>query len=296
MIILADNSVNVRNRLSLISGNGILGFILIIVTLFIFLDAKSGLWVAMGIPFSLGCTMILASFLGHTINNMTLAGVIIVLGMVVDDAIVVAENVTRLRHKGLLSADAVVTGTFTVFSPIVASITTTCVAFIPLYFFRGRFGLFVQFLLPIIFLMLGCSLFESLFILPSHLHSRLPRWVKIILTGGLFLLWEKSKGRRRNKNFVEGGEQAGLKEHWFMKVENAYGHFLTKLLRFKAIIFLLLGGLLVYAGWVYLNEMKFTMFPREETTELFLSGSVLVCPLPFWTIQRQHTRYSYTGK
>ncbi|MBN1798922.1 MAG: efflux RND transporter permease subunit [Spirochaetales bacterium] len=254
-----DESVSVRNRLSIITSNGLLGFILIVVILFIFLDAKSSIWVAMGIPFTLASTMIIASLLGNTINNMTLAAVIIVMGMVVDDAIVVAENVTRLRSSGLPPAQAVTKGTAAVFAPIVASITTTCAAFIPLFFFKGRFGMFTAFLPVIIFIMLGSSLFEAIFILPSHLR------------------YQKRSKKSGNR------QTASPKVHWFMRVETAYGNLLTRILKFKTVIVLILAALLLFAGLTFFTQMKFSMFPREETTHLHLTGAAPIGTLKFET-------------
>ena len=96
------------------------------VILFIFLDFWSAFWVAAGIPFTVGFTLITASLMGHTINGTTLAAVIIVMGMIVDDAIIVAEHVTRLIAQGWDRVKAAVEGTSYVFLPIIAAITTTC--------------------------------------------------------------------------------------------------------------------------------------------------------------------------
>ncbi|MBU1086713.1 MAG: efflux RND transporter permease subunit, partial [Candidatus Omnitrophica bacterium] len=95
IIPLDDESFDVRNRISLILLNGLIGFSLILLMLFLFLDFRSGLWVAMGIPFTFCFALFAAYIYGYSINNITLAAVIIVMGMVVDDAIVVAENITR---------------------------------------------------------------------------------------------------------------------------------------------------------------------------------------------------------
>jgi len=251
LISMNDESISVRNRLSIIASNGLLGFFLILITLFVFLDARSSIWVALGIPFTLASTMIIASLFGNTINNMTLAAVIVVMGMVVDDAIVVAENVTRLRHNGMLPAEAVTKGTSAVFSPIVASITTTCAAFVPLFFFHGHFGMFTAALPGIIFIMLGSSLFEAIFVLPSHLRL------------------QRKQPKQPKKQIVPAEP---VKEHWFMKVEAAYGRMLTHMLRYKKFVFLALVVLLAYSGWIFFGKMKFTLFPREETTHLYLTG------------------------
>ncbi len=253
IITLDDESVDLKNRLSLIVKNGSLGFVLILVMLFIFLDFRSGIWVALGIPFTLCFAMICTFMMGYTINNITLAAVIIVLGMIVDDAIVVSENITRLRSEGMPFEKATVQGTAFVFAPIVASILTTCIAFVPLLFFRARFGKLLVFIPPIIFFMLGASLFESLIILPGHMQLNFPIFNKF--------MDRFSRKRLREK-----------KEHWFNKVENSYGNLLEKILPFKWVIFAGFVVLLLFSGYVVKTKMKFVMFPREETRTIRLSG------------------------
>lgn len=248
---LDDESIDVRNRLSLITINGGIGFVLILATLFIFLDRRSGVWVALGIPFTLCFTMIAASWLGYTINGTTLSAVIIVLGIVVDDAIVVAENITREIQRGVARAVAVVKGTAYVMLPIIASIATTCVAFVPLFFFSGHFGRFVSFIPPIIFLMLGASLFESVVILPGHMGLEL----------------------RRPGTAGSPSPRAEASGHWFERVEARYGAFLERLLPLKWLVFLILGGLLAYSAHAASSRMKFVMFPREETRDIVLTGN-----------------------
>lgn len=243
LIVTDDDSVSVRDRLALIASNGLLGFALILILLFIFLDFKSGFWVAMGIPFSFCFTMVLASLLGQTINNMTLAAVIIVMGMVVDDAIVVTENITRLRQQGIPRAQAVVTGTVSVISPVVASVVTTCAAFLPLLFFSGIAGRMSKVIPPIVILMLLGSLLESIFVLPSHMQQP---------------LFE----RRRLS-----GEKSG---HWFFAVEGFFGRVLDRILhaRFAVIpvfVVLALGAVLLYT-----SQFQFSLFPGEESDTLYV--------------------------
>jgi multidrug efflux pump subunit AcrB len=249
LIALDDESVDLKNRLFIVVANGSIGFILILIMLFIFLDFRSGIWVAMGIPFTLCFSMICVSMIGYTINNITLAAVIIVLGMIVDDAIVVSENITRLRSEGMPFEQSAIKGTAFVFTPIIASILTTCIAFIPLFFFRARFGRILIFIPPIIFFMLGASLLESLIILPGHMHLNFPIF-----------------NRFRKESFKE------KKTHWFNKVEDSYGNFLEKILPFKWLIFPIFISLLVYSGYIYKTKMKFVMFPREETRQIRITG------------------------
>ena len=164
--------------------------------LFIFLDFRSGFWVSMGIHFTFCFALLAALIMGYSINNITLAAVIIVMGMVVDDAIVVAENIKRLRSEGMEGDQAAAKGTAYMFLPVVASILTTCVAFIPLYFFQGRFGLMVKFIPVIVIIMLMGSLLEALFILPGHMTLPFGRKVRTVLTLGLWPVFDLlSKGK-----------------------------------------------------------------------------------------------------
>ena len=238
---LDDESVDIRNRLTLISLNGALGFFLILIMLFLFLNKRSGLWVALGIPFTLCFTMIVSNWCGFTINGTTLAAVIIVMGIIVDDAIVVAENISRHMQAGESKEKAAVDGALYVLLPIIASIVTTCIAFVPLYFFEGRFGAFIKFIPPVIFIMLGASLFESIFILPGHMT-------------------------------IDFGKKEKQRKHWFERVEDVYGKVLNKMLPYRRSIFGLFVVLFVIAMIILNSSMKFVMFPNEETREIVLNG------------------------
>lgn len=249
LVILDDESYEVRNRLSIIATNGGIGFSLILLTLFLFLNKRAGIWVAMGIPFTVCLTLICALMMDYTINNITLAAVIIVMGIVVDDAIVVAENVGRFRARGFSSEEAAIQGTAQVFMPVVASVVTTCVAFIPLFYFSGHFGSFVSFIPTIVFLMLFASLMESLVILPGHLHIQIPR-----------LLKNKTK-------------EPEIKPHWFDQIEARYGNLLIRLIKYKYIIFVVFAALLTSSLMIANNTMQFVLFPHEETREIVLIGT-----------------------
>ena len=246
IILLDDESIDLRNRIDLISVNGLIGFALILITLFIFLDWKSGLWVAMGIPFTLCFTMIVSFLMGQTINGMTLAAVIIVMGIVVDDAIVVAENITRMSRSGYSLQDAVVKGTSFVMLPVIASIVTTCVAFIPLYFFDNHIGKMIACMPAIIFLMLGSSLLESFFILPGHMN-----------------LGSLRKKARESKEAIG---------HWFDRIESIYEKFLKQALRVWWLVTILFIGFLLAVAHITKENIKYVMFPNEETRDLVLTG------------------------
>ncbi len=246
-VLIDDESYDVRNRLSLIGTNGILGFILIAIILLLFLDFKSGVWVAMGIPFSLAFTLVAAMAMGYTVNNMTLAGIIIVLGMVVDDAIIIAENISRKAANG--SKNTVTDSTYEVMSPVIASVLTTCAAFIPLYFFTGHFGLFVKYIPTVIFLMLLASLLESAFILPTHMS----RPLKLeLLYRKLFKHSDKFKIKRENL---------------IRRAETFYALTLTRLLPHRTSVLVLFLMLILACGALFKYKMKYVMFPREESRD-----------------------------
>ena len=243
---LDDESIDIKNRLSIVTQNGLIGFLLISIILLIFLNKRSGFWVALGIPFTLCFTLVGGYLLNFTINGITLASIIIVLGIVVDDAIIVAENIFRKFNEGMSLDDAAVEGSLEVAPPIIASIITTCVAFLPLFFFSGRFGDFVSYIPPVIFLMLGASLIESFFLLPAHL-----------------LLAPKDKLTRNQKSRV-----------WFNKWENVYEKLLITLLPKRYIILALFIGLMALSVSIVKSEFKFVLFPNQESREIVLSGIV----------------------
>ncbi len=252
MVLIDDESYSIRNRLSIIGFNGLVGFLMIIFVLFLFLDARSSIWVAAGLPFILGFTLISALLLGYTVNNVTLAGVIIVLGIVVDDAIIVAENVSRLRRSGIASGEAVVSGTTGVLLPVLASVLTTCAAFIPLLFFEGHFARFVIFIPAVVFIMLGASLIESFFILPGHLHHSIPR------PGIIQRIWKSTSSVEKNG-------------HWFFLLERKYASFLKRALKYRVPIIGVFIIILISSFYIYDKKMKFVMFPREESKEITIS-------------------------
>jgi len=111
---------------------------LVLFILFFFLDYRVAFWTAVGIPISIACTVILLPFFDITINSISLCGLVVVLGMVVDDAIIVAESIYRRMERGAPPAEAAEFGLRVVFKPVVATIATTVIAFTPMFFMGGK--------------------------------------------------------------------------------------------------------------------------------------------------------------
>ena len=169
LVTWADQSVMVRDRLELLSRNGIQGMILVFIVLAIFLEMRLAFWVALGVPLSIlgACGILL--YAGQTLNMLSMFAFLMALGILVDDAIVVGENVYAHRQRGSGFVKAAIEGTVEVLPSVMASVCTTMIAFAPLLFVPGVIGKFIAVMPLAIIAMLLISLFEVTFILPCHL-------------------------------------------------------------------------------------------------------------------------------
>jgi len=174
-----DESIRIRGRLSTLASSLLSGGVLVLIVLSIFLRPMLAFWVVIGIPVSFAGGLLLMPYFGMTANTMSIFGFIIVLGIVVDDAIVTGENIYSRLRDDLPSLDAAVLGTKQVATPVTFGVLTTIVAFIPLMFFKGYWQTWTSQIPPIVGAVLIFSLIESKFILPSHLkHLRTHRDTK----------------------------------------------------------------------------------------------------------------------
>ena len=173
---VVDYSVDVTNLLTLVKNNAKMGLILVLLALFVFLNARVAVWTALGIPSSVLFAFALFSYFNVSLNFISLMAMIIVLGMLVDDAIVVSENIFRYREKGMDPEEAAIKGTSEVMWPVISTVLTTMVAFTPLIAMTGIMGKFMRELPIVINLILLGSLLECLFILPSHIaHAKIKK-------------------------------------------------------------------------------------------------------------------------
>ena len=166
-----DMSFYIKCRLNVLVSNGWVGMILVIITLFLLLSWKDALVTTIGIPIAFLTTFTIMYWSGLTINLITMVGLIIVLGMIVDDAIVVSENVFRLRQNGLSPKEAAIQGALEVWKPVTISVLSTIAAFAPLMFMGGVIGKFVLYIPLVVIVALSASLLEAFIVLPSHLAS-----------------------------------------------------------------------------------------------------------------------------
>ncbi|MFH1825920.1 MAG: efflux RND transporter permease subunit [bacterium] len=167
--VVKDYSIYVKSMLNVVISNALVGFVLVIICLMIFLDARIAFWTALGIPFSVLVAFFFMPIYDVSVTTQSLLAFVIVLGMLVDDAIVVAEHIYSYREKGLSAIDASVQGISEIFWPVCATVTTTIAAFLPLLLMGGIWGDFIRAIPIVITVTLLASLFESAFILPSHM-------------------------------------------------------------------------------------------------------------------------------
>ena len=164
-----DGSIEVKNSLFTLGNNALFGIILVFITLLIFIGWRNALFAAWGIPFSFFLTFVIMDLLGVTMNNLSLFALILVIGMIVDDAIIVLENVHRYREQGMSAKEAAIKGTNEIMWPVVAAVATTIAAFLPMLLISGMMGKFMSVFPIVVSIALFASLLECLIILPSHI-------------------------------------------------------------------------------------------------------------------------------
>ena len=232
VIYVNDSSRIVRNSFNVVLSNGLIGLVLVIVLLPIFLNFRTAFWVAMGIPVALLGTIFLLPLFNMYLDTITLTGMILVIGIIVDDAIIIAENITRQREKGDKPLEAAVTGIHQVFRPVVTTILTTFLVFAPMFFMSGAFGKYIVPIPLAISLALFISLLEATIALPAHLVP----------------------GMRRRS-----AESTG--RNWFRVLSNRYKGVVFHILKFRYVLIPLFIILLLVALWYAGNFMKFILSP-----------------------------------
>ncbi|MFH1829148.1 MAG: efflux RND transporter permease subunit [Pseudomonadota bacterium] len=178
--IVNDFSYYVKRRLNVLVNNGWIGITLVVICLFLFLSARAAFVTAIGIPTAFLITFSVMYYSGITINLLTMFGLIMVLGMLVDDAIIITENVHRRIAGGEKAADAAINGTDEIWRPVLTTVLTTIAAFAPLMFMSGIIGKFVLYIPLVVIIALMSSLLQAFIILPSHIVmiERLPHHPK----------------------------------------------------------------------------------------------------------------------
>ena len=170
-----DSSIYIRDSLGKLQNNALFGVILVLLVLYLFMGLRNAIFVAVGIPLTLLITFGLMGIADESINSMSLFGLVLVLGIIVDDAIIVMENVYRRMQEGESPIQAAINGAHEVAWPVITASLTTAAIFLPLALLPGIVGKFMKIIPIIVGLTLAASLFECFFILPSHIAE----WGKV---------------------------------------------------------------------------------------------------------------------
>ncbi len=221
--VVSDDSEAVKSLIDVVVNNALIGFVLVFLVLLVFLDLRTSFWTAVSIPFCMFLTIIFMQVNDFSLNIMTLGGIITVLGMMVDDAIVIAEVIYEKKNGGISPLKAAVEGTREVFAPVLVSILTTIFAFLPILMIKGTMGKFIFVFPVIVAVVLIFSLFEAVTILPNHLAS----------------------GKVKTK--------PDKKENWFHPFINVYRKILARALKLRYAVLALFVVLLIGAV-VFSNE------------------------------------------
>ncbi|MFN7263000.1 MAG: efflux RND transporter permease subunit, partial [Pseudobdellovibrionaceae bacterium] len=167
--VFSDEGVRVGDRLSVLTSNGWQGIVLVILFLLLFLPGKVGIVTAISLPMALAATMGGVAALGYSLNTITIIALVIAIGMLVDNAVVISENYTRLRDEGLETDEALIKTIRDLWAPIAATALTTIAAFLPMLMTTGVMGQFIRAIPIVVSLALALSLAESFFLLPTRL-------------------------------------------------------------------------------------------------------------------------------
>jgi multidrug efflux pump subunit AcrB len=262
-----DQTSLIRSQLNLITRNGLLGLVLVVIVLGLFLEPRLAFWVAMGIPISLAGAMILLWLYGATLNQISLVALIIVMGIIVDDAIVAGEAIFVHRRLGKAPLDAAVDGIKEVGMPIFASVSTTIAAFGPMLFMSGIFGQFTMQMPMVVIAALIVSLLECMVLLPAHLiyHNSVHEKEKPkrygMIGNGLLLIRSFGAALVGPLNYVRSKISSSLERF----VDTVYEPFIRVAVHYRYITLCACFSLLLMtAGLVAGGIVKVVMWPATE--------------------------------
>lgn len=243
--IYTDTSVWIKNRLNTVFSNIVFGLVLVFFAMLIFVNRGIAMVVAMGIPVSFMIGLIATQMIGYSLNMLSLLGALIALGMLVDEAIVVAENIYRHMEEGLSRREATIRGSIEMFPAVMAATMTTIFAFLPLLMMSGEMGTFIKILPIMISILLISSLFEAFYFLPLHAHDFLRLRKEDHLS---HVIWEKSYD-------------------WFARV-------LSLVLIRPKITLVGIVVVIVIVEVLFVKHTKFQLFPQFDVTQVYVTGKV----------------------
>jgi len=243
--VYTDTSIWIKNRLNTVVANILFGLMLVFLSMLIFVNRGIAVVVAMGIPLSFMIGLIATNAIGYSLNMLSLLGALIALGMLVDEAIVVAENIYRHLEEGKSRKEAAIVGASEMFPAVLTATLTTIFAFLPLLLISGEMGVFIKILPIMISILLVSSLFEAFYFLPLHSYD--------------FLRLRK-----------EGHMTHSIWETLYSKYEKV----LHVVLKRPGISLLIMVLSILSATGYFIQKSKFQLFPEFDVTQVYVTGKV----------------------
>lgn len=244
----------ISGRINLLLKNGLSGLVLVVIVLFVFLNAPVAFWVAVGIPVALMATMVIMHASGQTINMLSLFGIIMALGIVVDDAIVVGEHAETKSREGLSSIDAAIAGARRMAAPVFSASLTTIAAFMPLLIISDIIGQIIRGIPLVIIAVIVASLIECFFVLPGHMRGAVKQ--------------SRKSGRWRLREKFDAGFDSFRQKFFRPLVTRAVASRYTTLS-------LALAALILSVGLMIGGRIGFVFFPSPEADKIYANVKML---------------------
>ncbi|EQB34285.1 resistance-nodulation-cell division family transporter [Sulfurimonas hongkongensis] len=236
-----DSSKVVKERLNTVISNLMLGLCLVFISMWVLINIRVAIVVAMGIPFSFIIGLLFIYHMGYSINIVSLLGALIVIGIVVDDAIVVGENIQRHIDEGMDNYEASILGVKEMLLPVTLATISTVMAFLPIFMLHGEIALFFVLIPIVVIMILLGSLIESFFFLPLHAQEIL----------------------RKSNNFLD-----------WTPFQNLYARVLSYFIEYKKTFLTLFLIIIPLATYLTASSMRFQFFPNFDGNNLYISGKM----------------------
>jgi len=243
--IYTDTSIWIKNRLNTVVSNIVFGLILVFLAMLIFINRGIAIVVAIGIPVSFMIGLIATELLGNSLNMLSLLGALIALGMLVDEAIVVAENIYRHLEEGMEKREAAIVGATEMFPAVLTATLTTVFAFLPMLILSGEMGTFIKIIPIMITVLLLSSLFEAFYFLPLHAHD-----------------------------FLKVSEDGSFTKRLWKRLHSWHNKTLHFVFKRKWTSLVVIVVSIVAMTFVLVKNSKFQLFPDFDTTQIYVYGKV----------------------
>lgn len=253
--VLNDSSFWIKTRLNVITSNIIIGLILLFFAIWLFVSLKIALVVILGIPISFAFGLIGLDFFEGSLNTLSMIGVLLTLGILVDEAIVVSENIHRHQMLGKSLKEACIDGTVEVMPILFASMLTTIIAFTPLMMLSGGLGVFIKIIPLIVIILVISSFIESFIFLPVHYK------------GLSFKLFEN--------------KEEDFRDMFWKKLSAYYKKSLNFLMKKRYLSAIILVVFTFYTSYIFVKSSKFQLFPEFDAMSINITGEVKYSDLDY---------------